>query len=137
MSAYGLVLLFTSNQANVLINASYPPFGIACASMIGLSSYLVMVGIYSSATSLAHDAKLRQTIRTYAVTESRLLDSIGMAHLEQDIQNRVLKMTKEIRRAMMEETGIYSSLSEEETKQYLSEVLTEVKKFNKKENSNA
>ena len=95
-----------------------------------------MVGIYSSATSLAHDARLRQTIRTYAVTESRLLDSIGMAHLEQDIQNRVLKMTKEIRQTMMEETGINSSLSEEETKQYLVEVLTEVKKFKEKGNSN-
>ena len=96
-----------------------------------------MVGIYSSATSLAHDARPRQTIRTYAVTESRLLDSIGMAHLEQDIQNRVLKMTKEIRQTMIEETGINSSLSEEETKQYLFEVLTEVKKFKEKENSDS
>ena len=123
--------LSLKTRVNVLVNA---PFGIACASMIGLSSYLVMVGIYSSATSLAHDARLRQTIRTYAVTESRLLDSIGMAHMEQDIQNRVLKMTNEIRETMMEETGINSSLSEEETKQYLVEVLTEVKKFKEKGN---
>lgn len=131
ISAYGLVLLFISNQANVLIYASYPPFGIASASMIGLSSYLVMIGIYSSATSLAHDARLRQTIRTYTVTESRLLDSIGMAHMEQDIQNKVMKMTKEVQQKMMEETGINSSLSEDEIKKYLSEVLSEVKKFTK------
>ena len=29
ISAYGLVLLFTSNQANVLVTAPYPPFGLA------------------------------------------------------------------------------------------------------------
>jgi hypothetical protein len=128
ISAYGLVLLFTSNQANVLVTASYPPFGIACASMIGLSSYFVMIGIYSSATSLAHDAKLRQTIRTYAVTESKLLDRIGMADMEQNIQNKVLKMTKETRKSMLSETGINPSLSDQEIKKYLSEVLEEVHK---------
>lgn len=134
ISAYGPVLLFISNQANVLIYASYPPFGIASASMIGLSSYLVIVGIYSSAISLAHDAKLRRTIRNYALTESRLLDSIGMAHLEQGIENRVMRLMRETRKEMMEETGINSSLSEGEIKLYLSEVLAEVKKSNKKEN---
>ena len=135
ISAYGLVLLFTSNQSNVLLNASYPPFGIASASMIGLSSYLVMVGIYSSATSLALDAKLRQTIRTYAVKESRLLDSIGMADMERNIQKRIRQMTRDTRETMMEQTGVNSSLSEQEIKQYLSEVLKEANKLRKKANN--
>lgn len=71
ISAFGLVLLFTSNQASVLLTAPYPPFGLAAASFVGLSSYLVLIGIYSSAISVAEDSKLRQSILSFAVRESR------------------------------------------------------------------
>ena len=38
---------------------------------------MLLVGIYSSAISVSHDIKLRQSIRKLAVKESKLLDSIG------------------------------------------------------------
>ena len=49
--------------------------------LIGLSSYLLLIGIYSSVISVAEDSKLRQSIRNYAIKESRLLDSIGTAEM--------------------------------------------------------
>ena len=55
-SAY---VIFTSNQATMLINLPYPPFGMATISFVGLSSYLLLVGIYASAVSVAEDTKLR------------------------------------------------------------------------------
>ena len=63
IAGYGFLLLFTSNQATVLINSPYPPFGMASISFVGLSSYLVLVGVYSSAVSVAQDAELRRSIR--------------------------------------------------------------------------
>ena len=62
ISGYGLLLLFASNQATVLINSPYPPFGMAAISFVGLSSYLIFIGIYSSAASVAQDIKLRKLI---------------------------------------------------------------------------
>jgi len=56
--------------------------------------YLVPLGIYSSAISVAEDSKLRQSIRSFAVRESRLLDSIGMAEIEQQVQRKVIAFTK-------------------------------------------
>src|SRR5215831_11956583 len=41
ISAYGLVLIFVSNEASVLVSAPYPPFGVV--SFMGLPSYLVLV----------------------------------------------------------------------------------------------
>ena len=128
ISAYGLVLLFTSSQASVLVTGPYPPFGLATASFIGLSSYLVLVGIYSSAISLAEDSKLRQSIRDFAIKEAKLLDSIGTAHMEQEIQRRVLSLTKQNQNKMVEETGIQSSLTDDDVKEYLEQVIEEVKK---------
>ena len=57
ITGYGVLLFFTSNQATVLINLPYPQFGMATISFVGLSSYLLFVGIYSSAVSLAEDSK--------------------------------------------------------------------------------
>jgi hypothetical protein len=51
-----------------------------------------------------------------------------MAHMEQEIQKRVLGFTKQNQDRMAEETGIQSSLTEEDMKKYLQQVIEEVKK---------
>ena len=86
ISAYGLVLLFASNQAIVLVTAPYPPFGLASVSFVGLSSYLVVAGIYSSAISVSLDLGLRRTIRKSVADRSKLLDSIGTAQMRAGIR---------------------------------------------------
>ena len=63
LSAYGMTLLFASNQPTSLILAPYPPFGLVTICFIGLASYLLYLGIYSSALSVSEDSRLRQTIR--------------------------------------------------------------------------
>jgi len=127
LSALGFALLFVSNQGIVLTNAFYPPFGLATASFMGLASYMIFVGIYSSAISVSEDSTLRQSIRTVALKETKLLDGIAMAQMEQQIQNRVIEIAKRNQDQMTEETGIQSSLSEDEMKQYLAQVIREVK----------
>jgi hypothetical protein len=128
ISAFGFALLFVSNQAIVLSNAFYPPFGVATISFMGLSSYLILIGIYSSAISVSEDSVLRQSIRTFAMKESKLLDSIGTAQMHQEIEKKVIDFTKRNQDKMAEETGIQSSLTEEDMKQYLEQVISEVQK---------
>lgn len=128
ISGFGFVLFFISNQAFVLTFGSYPPFGLASTSFLGLASFLLLGGIYSSAISVSQDVKLRKEIRKLAVDESKLLDSIGTAHMEQELQSRVLVITKKQEEAMKEETGVQSSLTEEDMKQYLEQVLQEIKR---------
>jgi hypothetical protein len=133
IAAYGFLLLFISNQVTVIGTAPYPPFGLATLSFTGLSSYLILVGLYSSAVSASLDSKLRQSIRKFAIAESKLLDSIGTAQMEQEIENKVMKMANDSERLMVDETGIHSSLSDNEIKQYLHEVLSEVKEIKNKD----
>jgi hypothetical protein len=127
LSAYGLILSFVSNQAIVLVSAPYPPFGLVTTSFMGISSYLVLVGIYSAATSVAEDSELRQTIRKVAVKEAKLLDSIGTALMENELQRRIIKLTKEQKEILTQQTGIEPSLDEDQVKQYIVEVIKEIK----------
>lgn len=96
---------------------------------------MILLGIYSSAISVSHDIKLRQSIRKLAVKESKLLDSIGSAQMEQQIQKRVVDMMRQNQDRLSNETGVESSLSEDEVKQYLHEVIEEVKKGKVKNNN--
>jgi hypothetical protein len=126
ISAYGFMLLFASNQAIVLIFTYYPPFGLVTISFVGLASYLVLLGIYSSAISISQDAKLRREIRRLAIQESKLLDSIGLAQMEEQIKKRVLQVAK-INKSNMEEAGVPSAVDEEDMNQYMQDVFKEIR----------
>lgn len=128
VSAYGLVLVFVSNQAAVLVSTPYPPFGLATTSVMGLSSYLLLIGVYSFAISVAEDSKLRQIIRTFAVKETKFLHSIGFAEMQDELQKRVLKIVDEQHLALTEQTGVEPSLNDVELKRYINETIDEIKK---------
>lgn len=133
ISAYGFLLLFTSNQAMVLTFTQYPPFGLVTISFVGLASYLLLLGIYSAAISISQDAKLRREIRHIAIRESKLLDSIGAAQMEQEIVKRIATVAKKHSDSMIERTGVQSSLSEQDIDEYMKDVLREIKTSKKRE----
>jgi hypothetical protein len=126
ISAYGFLLLFASNQALILTFTQYPPFGLVTISFVGLSSYLVLLGIFSSAISISQDASLRREIRRLAIRESKLLDSIGRAQIEEQVRKRVLHMTS-VGKSEMEGAGIPSTLDDDDVNRYMQDVLREIR----------
>src|SRR5262249_32265152 len=77
-AAMGIVLLFSAGHSALTVSsAPYPPFGLASVWFVGFASYLLFVGIYFTALSVARDAELRRLIRKYVERQSTLLDSIG------------------------------------------------------------
>jgi hypothetical protein len=135
IAAFGLILMFVVNQSLVLSATAYPPFGLVTVSLMGLSSYLVFVGIYSSAISISEDTRLRTAIRKVALEQSKLLDSIGFAQMEEEIKKKVFKIVKTNSEFLLPESGIPSSLDELEAKDYINEVMEELRdlKIAKKE----
>jgi hypothetical protein len=132
ISALGFVLLFTSDQAIVLISAAYPPFGVASISFVGLSSYLIFVGIYYSAISLSYDDRVRREIKKFAVDESKLLDIIGTAQYEKVIAEKVTAI-RQMQNSATESLGVQPSIEEDEIRKYLEEVLREKKAYKKED----
>jgi hypothetical protein len=56
-----------------------------------------------------------------------LLDAIGTAEMEQEIQRRVLRFSKNTKDHMEDDTGISTSIDDDDIKRYLDEVLAELK----------
>lgn len=127
ISAYGMVLLFTANQPTGLTLIPYPPFGLVTISFLGLSAYLVFIGIYSASLSVALDSRLRNMIRKMTLDETRFLEDIGTSEMEQVMEKRVRTLLSKTQDDFKRETGIQASLTETEAKEYLQQVLEETK----------
>jgi hypothetical protein len=128
ISAYGIVLLFTANQPVSLTLIPYPPFGLTTVSFLGLSAYLVFIGIYSASMSVALDSRLRDIIRKTTYDETKFLQDIGTSAMEREVKKIVRIVISKTQDEFKAETGIESSLSDSEAKEYLLEVLEEIKK---------
>src|SRR5215217_6019184 len=122
----GFALFELATTGSVML-ASYPPFGLASVSFVGLSSYPMLMGIYPAAISMSEDVKLRQSIKKSAIDESKFLVSIGSGQIEQKVEKKVIEMAKDNAASMTEQTGVQLSLTEHDMKQYLSTVLKEIK----------
>lgn len=125
MAAYGFLLFYIAGSANAA-QAAYPPFGLVSVSLTGLSCYLIYTGLYSSAVTVSQDMTLRTSIRRSVTEQSKLLDSIGTAQMDQELQSRVLTVTKKLSDKMEEETGVEASMTEEDIKEHIEMVRKEI-----------
>jgi len=68
---------------------------------------------------LSNDVNLPSTIRESALRESKFLDSIGKAYMEQEIKSKVIGIAKNQKINIAKETGFSSSLIDVEIDRYL------------------
>ena len=92
-----------------------------------MSAFLILLGLYYSAISVANDSDLRREIKRSVIKETKLLGSMGEAQMEQELEKKVMKLTNDKTEIMIEQTGIQPSLSIDEAREYLYEVMEEVK----------
>jgi hypothetical protein len=135
ISAVGVVILFVSFFANPSAG-SYVPFGVLSASFFVFGAYLYFAGIYSSAISIASDVRIRETIRTSLLDKSKLLDNIGQADINRELEKETKDMLKKHEESMRHETGIESAISDFDMKNYLNEVMAELRKARQLKSSN-
>jgi hypothetical protein len=128
VSAYGIIILPGSLTSPFIDLTAYPPFSAIAWSLAAFASYLFSFGFYASAISLSHNRDLRRAIRNSALEQSsKLLDNIGVGELQQQLQDKVMNIVNAQAEKIERQTGIQSSFSEEEAKEYLQQVLNEIK----------
>jgi hypothetical protein len=126
ISGWGILLIFSSNQAATQIVSPYPPFGLVTITILVSASYLMLLGIYNSATLVSANNGLRRSIHKHAL-ESKLLSAIGHAEMEKEIQNTVKQVNRdkiELEKEMEEPV----ELDEMELEKYIEFVVREVRK---------
>jgi len=134
MCGFGFIMFFISATATV-IHTPYPPFGIISISIVGFSSYYILYGIYSSSVSLSEDVKLRTLIRKSAISELRFITSMSRGYLQDRVLNQVYDATQKFEKNIEEQTGISPSLSKDEIKLLIKQIIDELRTNNGKMNT--
>jgi hypothetical protein len=132
ISLIGMMLLFSSKDISTIILPSYPPLGIVAISFIGLASYLLFIGIYSSATIAARDITLRKYLFKKVENDTALLNNIAYAENEIEIQKNVKSLIIYSTQWQQEQNN-QLEMNQQELKGIINDVISEVKeKTNKK-----
>ena len=119
IAGWGIFFIFSANQATTQLIKPYPPFGILTVTILNVAAYLMVLGIYNSATLVSKNNTLRSYIHKSAL---KLLNPIGRAEMEREIQKTVVKISedKEIAKISRDESFEFD---ENELKKYMSEVI--------------
>jgi hypothetical protein len=125
ITGYGFMIFGTAAVTTVL-QAAYPPYGLANISLVGLAAFLILAGLQHSAISVAHDLRLRRFIKNSTLKESKLLDGMGSAQMTQELQKKIVGITKENAQVMEQESGTRPSLTDEDMVNYVVRVIDEV-----------
>jgi hypothetical protein len=128
ISAYGLILLFVTNQATLLLNTLFPPLGLMTACFVGLASFLLLVGTYSAAVYVSNDVTIRKAIRTSVKKESRFIGQIGDAELHVRLSTKIHSVMNKLPKSSQEDTQVESSLTDDDIRKYTDEVIQELRR---------
>jgi hypothetical protein len=129
ISGWGIFLIFAANQAATQIVSPYPPFGLATITVLIIAAYLMLLGIYNSATLVSANINLRKSIHKHAL-ESRLLDLIGQAEMQNEVQKTVTEIIQR-EDSLDTDKEIEFELDEKELRKYVDFVINETRKVDR------
>jgi hypothetical protein len=124
ISSLGLVSLFSSMQPGMPFYAAYPPFGLVTLSFLGVSSYMLLVGIVGFAANVSRNTEVRQEVYKSIERDSHVL-RMGMAEMQKEIEMRVLAVVDKIK-LTDQPRDRDKDPDDEDVKMMIDEVLKEV-----------
>ena len=121
-----MTILFSSVEITPLNFKVFPPYGLITESFIPLGTFLLLVGIFTSAINVSQDGELRRDFRKSAIAQLNLLRTIGMAQMEKEL----IKNFKTAEKRIVNRETTEEYYPEEDVKQIVHEVLEELKRKN-------
>ncbi len=120
MAGFGFMLFFSGSQAN-LISFIYPAWGFATVSTYGFGTFMILIGLYLTAKSIAQNEELKETIKHSTLAESKFLHSIGTSAAEREkiLIDKALAKSKTQKEEEIQGVGISAPMSEKEIKEYV------------------
>jgi len=126
ISSIGMAILFGSLEITPLEYRVFPPYGLITEAFIPLGSYLLFVGIFTSAKHISRDAELRKQFYKSAASQLTLLKTIGVSQMEKELEEETKLFEKRFRLSEREQDYLHEHMEEENAKQILHDVLNEL-----------
>ena len=123
ISGIGMAIIFGSLEITTLQYTLYPPYGLITLAFMPLGSYLLFIGIMTSAQNVSRNIEIRQELYKNAKSELSFLKEIGMAQMENELVKKCKNIAK--RTPIPGETDNFD-LEQEEVMEIIHNVLNEL-----------
>lgn len=132
ISAIGMAILFGSIELLPLPYKIFPPYGLITEASMPLGSYLLFIGIFSSAMSVSRDSELRKDFYKSAKSQLNLLKMIGVTEMEKQLEKK-FKSVEKRSRSLKTTEELLEEPEPEDVKEILRDVLNELYSKGKEE----
>jgi hypothetical protein len=123
----GFMIILGSSLSTTLVLAPFPAWGIVSLSFILPASFLILIGLDSATFYFASEMSVRRYL-TKSRSQFELLLSLGSAEMSASIQRKIDLVSRTIQDDLETETLLKARSESEEIKQYVIEVIAEMKK---------
>ena len=123
LSSIGMAILFGSLEITPLQYRVFPPYGLITEAFIPVGSYLLFVGIFTSAKHISRDSEVRKELYKNAASQLTLLRAIGVSQMEKELEGQLKSLEERFK--PLDRTD-EPDLKAEEVKEILHDVLTEL-----------
>ena len=136
-----MVILFGTFEISSLQYHAFPPYGLVTEAFMPLGTYLLLIGIFTSANYISRDADLRRKFYKSGASQLNLLKAIGVAQMEKELEKQVKDAEKRSgvseRETILHKEEAIQLEEEANMKEILHDVLNELYYSKTKENSNS
>jgi len=123
ISGIGIAIIFGSLEITTLQYTLYPPYGLITLAFMPLGSYLLFIGILTSAQNVSRNIEIRQELYKSTKSELSFLKEIGEAQRVQELVSKCKNIAK--RTPIPGETDNFD-LEQEEIMEIINNVLNEL-----------
>ena len=125
------MIIFSSNVSTILILSSFPAWGVISISFVLPASILILIGLDSATFYIAGDVRVRSYL-SRSKRQFELFRALASAKASTETENKIKDIIKQIHENI-ESEAIFTPRSEsEDIKQYVGEVIAEMKKTSTK-----
>ena len=125
ISGIGMTLVYGSTVVHGLSYFVAPPFGLITISFVGIASYMLSIGIFASSRELARDEVVRRSLSQIAGKQLSLLRSMGAAEMEKSLIGTIKPIMEKT--IVANDTSLQDPMNQEDYKEMVREILTELK----------
>ena len=118
-----------STQTVAFSIVPYPPFGLVTILFYGISSYIILVGVYFSVIIISQDSKLRSTIKKITEDQPTLLSDISYAQLEEIIEKRAMILAQSLDMKSQIPSYVTKDVDAVHLRNYAMSVIDEIRSF--------
>lgn len=129
LAGFGFVILFMSAQTVAFSIVPFPPFGFITILFYGISSYMLLVGVYFSVIIISQDSKLRSTLKKITENQPTLLSDISHAQIEDVIEKRAMVLSQSLDMKSQVPNYVTTDADAVHLRNYAMSVIDEIRSF--------